>query len=112
MRSPQRYSRRCFLRYVGATAAAGVASNHLLGPLTPAASDAASRSGGWTRPDGAPAWAPVPYPVPMPGDGGNGANDAKRLATYVVRDELLLPQGFKSSVLIQWGDRIGAPGHE
>lgn len=109
------FSRRSFLRYVGATAA-GVMAAQALGPLarvawgnapvpndrTIAAADAL----------GTPTWKPIGYPIPIASDGGAAVTDAARLADYVVRDALVLPEGFRYDVIATWGDRFGAKGHE
>ena len=120
----QAIDRRSFLRYVGAGAAA-VAAGGELGPLarpavavplgrvldklkgTPAAMRPATSARAWVAADGAPAWWPVRYPVPQPGDGGNAATDARRLATYEVRDDLTLPDGYRYDVVAGWGDVFG-----
>ncbi len=92
-------SRRGFLRFTGA-GAVGVALSHQLGPLY-----AASAVGVDRRFMGA--WAGVPYPVPLPGDAGDAADDAARLSTFEVVDDVVLPPGFRYDVLARWGDRFG-----
>lgn len=116
-------SRRSFLKYVGAGAAASAAGD-LLGPLTAggrvaaaaAAGDAVGDvvggggAGAWVADDGAPNWEPVRYPVPLPGDPGAAADDQRRLGTYDVEDALRLPNGFRYDVLAKWGDAFGPEG--
>lgn len=60
--------------------------------------------------DGNPSWKPVPLPLPIGSDGGNAATDAARLASFVVRDELVVPEGFEVEILAQWGERFGPEG--
>lgn len=104
---PFNLDRRSFLRYVG-TGASVLAGAHLgLFPL----GCAGGRRVGWVNSDGGPDWISPPYPVPLPGD-GNDVPDATRLATYEVRDELVLPEGFRYDIIAQWGDRFGPEGHE
>ena len=98
-------SRRSFLKYVGAGAAAA-ATAHVLGPLS-AYSAAEATNGAWLTADGLPAWTPVGYPIPLPGDPGEPKGDAERLKSYTVADDLLLPGEFKSQIIAAWGDRFG-----
>lgn len=101
---PSPISRRGFLCYVGAGAALLPPG---LGPLLrPAAALAESPF------NTGPGWTPVDYPLPLPSDAGAAAGDAARLARYAVRDELVLPPGFRYEVLARWGERFGAAGHE
>jgi uncharacterized protein len=98
-------SRRSFLQYVGFGAAASVAGGWL-GPL--ARETHAAPAGGWVSAAGEPAFASVAYPLPLPTDARDLGPAAKRLATYDVVDDLVLPEGFRYDVLATWGDRIGA----
>src|SRR3712207_1359491 len=114
-------SRRSFLRYVGAGAAA-LAGGDLLGALvggrrpTTSAAAHASASGpiggaaAWVAENGTPGWTPVRYPVPLPGDPGTAADDQRRLATYDVEDALRLPEGLRYDVVATWGDVFGPEG--
>ncbi|HEV7301511.1 MAG TPA: alkaline phosphatase PhoX [Tepidisphaeraceae bacterium] len=120
MPAPSAVSRRSFLRYVGA-GTAGALAGHVLGPLARAASDAvataAPRSTGtralpWLNADGSPAWQPVSYPIPIASDGGSAATDAVRLAEYAVRDDIVLPAGYRYDVIAAWGDTFGPVTHQ
>ncbi|MEM8962375.1 MAG: alkaline phosphatase PhoX [Acidobacteriota bacterium] len=103
--SVMQLDRRRFLKYigVGATVVAG------FGPLGCRSSVAA---GSWVRADGSPDWVSPKYPVPLPSDSAPISQDAKRLASFVVEDDLVLPEGWRYDVIASWGDRFGAPGHE
>ena len=101
---PPRASRRCFLKYVGAGAAACLPGLPL-GPLARAATPTGANV--WARADGTPAWSGVPYPIPLPGDPGSSSHDATRLARYEVLDNLRLPSGYTFDVLATWGDTFG-----
>lgn len=86
-------TRRTFLKYVGAAAtlpawASDDAASVVKQPHWPAGS--------------------VPYPAPLPGD--LAPDMAHRLASFAVRDELVLPEGFAFDLLATWGDRIGPKG--
>jgi secreted PhoX family phosphatase len=110
--APASTSRRSILRYVG-FGAATLTAHSLLGPLVRRAEGASAATAllddrAWVTADGKPAFAPVAYPVPQPGDGGEAATDATRFATYDVKDDLVLPQGWRSKVVAQWGDRLRA----
>ncbi len=104
--------RRAFLRYVGygvgAIAASGVMGplmrNRLIAEVPQAANPAAGKA--WADALGTPSWKPVSYPLPIPGDDGSAETDADRLASYEVKDDLVLPEGFRRDVVAQWGDRF------
>src|SRR5687768_15918767 len=102
-------SRRSFVKYVGAGAGA-VAGVQLLGPLGCGGKSAMGK-GAWVSSSGMPQWEAVGYPIPLPGDAGSPAEDARRLAKYVVRDEVVVPEGFSTEVLARWGDEMGAAGN-
>lgn len=97
--------RRSFLKYVGAGAVAGLSP---LGPLAARAARMSPSGFDWVKPDGLPAWESVAYPVPLPGDAGTASGDAARLASFTVRDELVVPEGFEYDVIAAWGDQFGA----
>ena len=97
-------SRRSFLRYVG-TGAAAVLGAGQLGSLSGCASGVVP--GAWVDADGNPTWQPPLYPLPLPGDPGQPSQDGARLASYSVRDDLVLPEGFNYEILARWGDRFG-----
>lgn len=105
--------RRTFLRWVGAGAATTMAPGdpvaRALGPLAagPIRSGAAAPS---ARFGGFGDFDPVPYPLPLPGgaeDPARLAEEAARLARFVVRDELTVPPGYRVELLAVWGDRFG-----
>lgn len=106
-------NRRGFLRYVGAGAAGWTVSS-CLGPLATGAygrtpiQAAGGGVRGWVTAEGMPTWSAVGYPVPLPGDAADVA-DAVRLATFEVRDDLVLPDGFRWDLIAQWGDAIQTP---
>lgn len=106
-------SRRSFLRYMGYGTGV-LAAHNALGPLARPAHAQVSEDMGhnaWVGPDGNFDWEPVPYPLPHPGDGGSAETDAVRFADYEIRDDLVLPEGFRYDVIAQWGDRFG-PDHD
>lgn len=118
------FGRRSFLKYVGA-AAAGAWAGQALGPLARGANTSAGGAaatvnpaiagmvGGWVGADGRPLFAGVGYPIPLPGDdAAAGAGDAARLGRFEVRDDVVLPEGYRYDVLCRWGEVYGAPGHE
>ena len=103
-------SRRSFLKYVGAGAGT-VAGAQLLGPLAGCGGKSVTQRGAWVSSSGMPQWEAVEYPIPLPGDPQSPAEDARRLAKYVVRDEVVVPEGFTTEVLARWGDEMGAAGN-
>ncbi len=50
---------------------------------------------------------PVSYPIPLTIDGLSPEAQKKQFATFVVRDDLVLPGGYRYEVLAQWGDPVG-----
>ncbi|MGF1634482.1 MAG: PhoX family phosphatase [Phycisphaerae bacterium] len=103
-------NRRSFLKYVGYGAAA-FATGPALGPLARAAAAASpALPAAWMKPDGTPAFSPVPYPVPLPNDPGDAAADKRRLAKFEVVDDVVLPEGFRYDVLARFADRFGPEG--
>lgn len=112
----QSLSRRSFLRYVGA-GGAGVLAAQVLGPLSNVAAAksmavATGESLASLNASGVPSWTPVSYPIPIASDGGRATTDATRLAEYTVRDDVVLPKGFRYDVVATWGDRLGPPGRQ
>jgi secreted PhoX family phosphatase len=102
---PVELDRRTFLQLAGLGAGAAMAGVPLAGCAAPSAPRL-----GWVGPDGSPTWTPVRLPIPAWGDGGTAGDDAQRLASFAVRDELVVPEGFRCEVLARWGDPLGASG--
>ncbi|MFN5117788.1 MAG: PhoX family protein [Cyanobacteriota bacterium] len=53
---------------------------------------------------------PLRGPIPLPSDGLSAAEQRRLYARVAIQDRLLVPEGFRSSLLVQWGDRL-ANGH-
>jgi len=105
--------RRTFLKFVGAFAMLGSASHQACSTSGPAAGvPDQNHLQDWVLPGGEANWRSPAYPVPLPGDGGPFAEDALRLADFQVRDDLVLPEGFRYHIIARWGDAFGAPGHQ
>ena len=51
---------------------------------------------------------PLRGPIPLPGDGLSAAEQQRAYSRIVVKDELLVPEGYRSEVLMQWGDPLGS----
>jgi secreted PhoX family phosphatase len=83
------------------TASAGVA----LAGVMPAASGLAS-SMARRRAEPLP-FQPLRGPIPLPGDGLSAAEQRVAYARVALQDQLLLPEGYRSEVLLQWGDPLG-----
>ena len=49
---------------------------------------------------------PLRGPIPLPSDGLSGVEQRQAYSRVVLRDELLVPEGFRSDLLLQWGDRL------
>ena len=99
-RPPVELDRRTFLALIGAGAGASA-----LG--AGCAATAAGARVSWVDASGRATWTPPAMPLPTWGDGGDAASDAARFASYEVRDELVVPAGFRVEVLAAHGDRFG-----
>ncbi len=53
-------------------------------------------------------FAPLLGPIPLPSDGLNAAAQRSFYARVVLRDQLVVPEGYRSDVLLQWGDPLGS----
>ncbi|MFN9622869.1 MAG: PhoX family protein [Cyanobacteriota bacterium] len=53
---------------------------------------------------------PLRGPIPLPGDGLSAAEQQRAYSRVALQDQLLLPEGYGSEVLVQWGDPV-ANGH-
>jgi len=51
---------------------------------------------------------PLRGPIPLPGDGLSAAGQQRDYARVSVQDQLLVPEGYSSEVLMQWGDPVGS----
>ncbi|MFN7229687.1 MAG: PhoX family protein [Synechococcaceae cyanobacterium] len=94
--------RSLLLQLLGLGAAsAGVALAGVM-PPQPVLSPASARR----RPGGLP-FQPLRGPIPLPGDGISAVDQQRVYASVALRDQLLLPEGYASEVLLQWGDPLG-----
>ena len=70
-------------------------------------------AGGWSiasaEREGLP-FAPLRGPMPLPGDGLSADEQRRAYARVTLQDRLLVPDGFRSDLLLQWGDPL-ADGH-
>ena len=48
---------------------------------------------------------PLRGPIPLPSDGLSAADQQHAYARVALQDQLLLPEGYRSEVLVQWGIR-------
>jgi secreted PhoX family phosphatase len=58
------------------------------------------------RPEALP-FQPLRGPIPLPSDGLSAADQQRAYARVALQDQLLLPEGYRSEVLAQWGDPLG-----
>lgn len=113
--APIPMDRRRFLRYVGAGGAALFSTGALGSALSQLACTPSGSGNGlprpdvaaWVLPNGSGNWLSPPYPVPLLTDAGDGSDDARRLATFEVEDDLVLPEGYRYDVLAEWGELFG-----
>ena len=85
-------NRRSLLELLGLAAASAVA---------PAAGAAASQ--GATR-----SWPSLLGPIPLPSDGLSAQQQQATYRRLTLHDRLDLPAGYRSDVLLSWGDRLGS----
>ncbi len=78
----------------------------LLG-LAAASAGAAVAGGRPIAPVKALPFQPLRGPIPLPTDGLSAADQRRAYARVALQDQLLLPQGYRSEVLLQWGDPLG-----
>lgn len=50
---------------------------------------------------------PVKYPIPLEINNLDSSQQKNQFQTYEVKDDLILPQGFKYDVIASWGDKVG-----
>jgi secreted PhoX family phosphatase len=51
---------------------------------------------------------PVRGPIPLPGDGLSAPDQQRTYSRVSLQDQLLLPEGYGSEVLVQWGEPVGS----
>jgi len=83
------------------TASAGVALAGLM-PIAPLKASPMPRR----RSEALP-FQPLRGPIPLPSDGLSAADQQRAYARVALQDHLLLPEGYRSEVLVQWGDPLG-----
>lgn len=103
--APVELDRRTFLSLIGV--GAGLSATWNAGCASQPRGAVPARAP-WIDTKGRPNWVPPTTPLPMHGDGGSAADDARRLAAFEVRDELLLPAGYRWDPVATWGERFGA----
>lgn len=52
-------------------------------------------------------FSPVQLPIPLTIEGWSPEQQIKRLSTYAVQDDLVVPEGYAYEVLAAWGDAVG-----
>ncbi|HYP03285.1 MAG TPA: alkaline phosphatase PhoX [Cyanobium sp.] len=83
-------NRRDLLALLGLGAAAAAAPPALAGP----------------SPSGTPPFRPVRVPLPVPGDGLAAAEQRQVLRQLTLDDRLVVPDGYRSELLVAWGDPV------
>ncbi|MDJ0702419.1 MAG: DUF839 domain-containing protein [Leptolyngbyaceae cyanobacterium MO_188.B28] len=95
--------RRHFLMFLGVTAGAASLPS-LVKASAPSTSPQASSG---VADGGGLSFRPVKGPMPYDGFEIKAAQQAKEYGSYVVKDELVLPEGFTYDVIGSWGDTVG-----
>ncbi|MFN9530287.1 MAG: PhoX family protein [Cyanobacteriota bacterium] len=95
--------RSLLLQMLGLGAAtAGMALTGVM-PSTPVRASAS----GWRR-SGTFPFQPPRGPIPLPHDGLSAAEQQRAYARIGLQDQLLVPEGYRSEVLLQWGHSLGS----
>jgi hypothetical protein len=50
---------------------------------------------------------PLQGPIPLAADGLSGAQQLQRYGRIELQDRLVVPRGYRSELLLSWGDRLG-----
>ncbi|MFM7643065.1 MAG: PhoX family protein [Cyanobium sp.] len=102
------YSRRTLLLHVlglgAATAGAALGSGARGGGQTSVSASVGSSGAGVAAETPFP---PLRGPIPLPSDGLTALEQQRAYARIGLSDQLLLPEGFTSQVLMQWGEPLG-----
>jgi secreted PhoX family phosphatase len=53
-------------------------------------------------------FAPLRGPIPLASDGLSAVEQQRAYARVALQDQLLVPEGYRSEVLVQWGDPLGS----
>ncbi|MFM9100806.1 MAG: alkaline phosphatase PhoX, partial [Cyanobium sp.] len=100
---------------VGASATAGPALALMARPGVSGASGPASAASPAATPAAASAVAtaalpfrPLIGPLPLAADGLSAAEQQRTYSRVALRDALLVPEGYRVELLLQWGDRLGS----
>ena len=110
---PRRSSvdRRKFLKYIGAGAGAIFGTTAGSSLLQMGCAPGSTRVGSWVKADGTGNWRQPAYPVPLPGSMGSRP-DSELFASYEVRDDLVLPEGYRFDIVAEWGQVFGSSEHQ
>ncbi|MEO0947733.1 MAG: alkaline phosphatase PhoX [Cyanobacteria bacterium J06641_5] len=93
------FNRREFLLFLGASASTLAFSSACTDTKPATTIPTATPSG--------PSFQPVRFPIPLEVDGLSSAAQMEQLATYEVRDDLVLADGYIYDVIAAWGDPVG-----
>ncbi|MEB3320610.1 MAG: alkaline phosphatase PhoX [Cyanobium sp.] len=92
-------NRRTVLMQLLGLGAVGMAVPALSEPRLP-------RRGGAGVPAGNLPFEPLPGPIPLPGDGRTAAQQRMLYGRIAIEDRLVLPEGYRSELLLSWGERL------
>ena len=98
------FNRREFLLFLGASASTLAFGAACTDDATKTIPPTTAPSG--SAPSGS-SFQPVRFPIPLEVDGLDPATQMAQLATYEVRDDLVLADGYTYDVIAAWGDPVG-----
>ena len=87
----------------------GISAAAAASPTLAAAAGRLAGASGSLKPGAGPRPFPALIgPLPLPGDGLSAPEQQRAYARVSLRDALLVPEGFRADLLLQWGDRLGS----
>ena len=85
----------------------GIAAATSIKPARAQGRDAGALGAGLAQPQPPLPFQPLQGPIPLAADGLSGAQQLQSYSRIELQDRLVLPRGYRSELLLSWGDRLG-----
>ena len=85
----------------------GIAAASSIKPAWAQGRDAGALGAGLAQPQPPLPFQPLQGPIPLAADGLSGAQQLQSYSRIELQDRLVLPRGYRSELLLSWGDRLG-----